>query len=79
MGPFKKGPFHLAKNTRATIIPVALIDSWKAKSKTDWRLQTGVITVRFGDPVLATDYEHLKLQELSDHIRNLLTHLIAIK
>ena len=79
MGPFKKGPFHLAKNTKATIIPVALIDAWKAKPKTDWRFKPSIITVRFGDPVLATDYEHLKLQELSDYIRNLLTHLIAKK
>ena len=79
MGPFKKGPFHLAKNTKATIIPVALIDAWIAKPKTDWRLQPGVITVRFGDPVLAIDYEHLTLQELSDHIRNLLTNLISKK
>ena len=77
MGTFKKGPFHLAKNTRATIIPVALIGGRRAKSKIDWRLQPGVITVRFGDPVLAIDYEHLTLQELSDHIRNLLTNLIA--
>jgi len=79
MAPFKKGPFHLAKNTKATIIPVALIDAWIAKPKIDWRLQPGVITVRFGDPVLAIDYEHLTLQELSDHIRNLLTHLISKK
>ena len=79
MGPFKKGPFHLAKNTKATIIPVALIDAWRAKPKTDWRFKPSIITVRFGDPVLATDYEHLKLQELSDYIRNLLTHLIAKK
>ena len=79
MGTFKKGPFHLAKNTRATIIPVALIDAWKAKSKTDWRLKPGVITVRFGDPVLAIDYEHLTLQELSDHVKKLITHLSAKK
>jgi len=79
MGSFKKGPFHLAKNTKATIVPVALIDAWIAKPKTDWRLQPGVITVRFGDPVLDIDYEHLTLQELSDHIRNQLTHLIAKK
>ena len=79
MGPFKKGPFHLAKNTKATIIPVALIDAWRAKPKTDWRFKPSIITVRFGDPVLATDYEHLKLQELSDYIRNLLIHLIGKK
>ena len=29
--------------------------------------------------VLAIDYEKLTLQELSDHIRSLLTHLIAKK
>ena len=79
MGPFKKGPFHLAKNTKATIVPVALIDAWIAKPKTDWRLKPGIITVRFGDPVLDIDYEHLTLQGLSDHIRNQLTHLIAKK
>ena len=79
MGTFKKGPFHLAKNTRATIIPVALIDAWRAKSKTDWQLQPGVITVRFGDPLLAVDYERLTLQELSDNVKKLITHLSAKK
>ena len=79
MRPFKKGPFHLAKNTKATIIPVALKDAWRAKPKTAWRLRPGIITVRFGDPVLAIDYEKLTLQELSDHIRNQLTYLIAKK
>ena len=79
MGPFKKGPFHLAKNKKATIIPVALKHAWRAKPKTDWRLRPGIITVRFGDPVLAIDYEKLTLQELSDHIRNQLTYLIAKK
>ena len=79
MRTFKKGPFHLAKNTKATIIPVALINAWRAKPKTDWRLKPGIITVRFGDPVLAIDYEDLTLHELSDQIRTLLTNLIAKK
>ena len=79
MRTFKKGPFHLAKNTKATIIPVALINAWRAKPKTDWRLKPGIITVRFGDPVLAIDYEDLTLHELSDQIRTLLTILIAKK
>ena len=79
MRTFKKGPFHLAKNTKATIIPVALINAWRAKPKTDWRLKPGIITVRFGDPVLAIDYEDLTLHELSDQIRTLLKNLIAKK
>ena len=79
MGPFKKGPFHLARNTRVTIIPVGIINAWEAKPKTDWKLQPGTVTLRFGDPIMAKDYENLSLQELSDHIRNILTNLIAKK
>ena len=28
MGVFKKGPFHLAKNTGITIVPVALLGAY---------------------------------------------------
>ena len=51
IGPFKKGPFHLAKNTNATIVPIALRGGFRAKRKNDWRLQPGVLTVIFGDPI----------------------------
>ena len=33
IGPFKKGPFHLALNTNATIVPVAIKGGFRAKKK----------------------------------------------
>ncbi len=35
LGQFKKGPFHLAKNTGATIVPIGLIGAFEAKKKKD--------------------------------------------
>ena len=39
LGKFKKGAFHVAKNTGVTIIPVALIGAYNAKKVTDWRIK----------------------------------------
>ena len=48
IGDFKKGPFHLASNTGATIIPIGLIGAFEAKA--DWRHGRVLIT-RFGKPI----------------------------
>ena len=37
LGVFKKGPFHIAKNTGITIVPIALIGAFEAKRKDDWK------------------------------------------
>ena len=68
IGPFKKGPFHLALNTNATIVPVALKGGFRAKKKSDWRLYPGVLTVVFGDPIKSIHYEKLSIEELRDLI-----------
>ena len=68
IGPFKKGPFHLAKNTNATIVPIALRGGFRAKRKNDWRLQPGVLTVVFGDPIRSINYKELDIKELRDLI-----------
>lgn len=77
LGNFKKGPFHLALNTKATIIPVAIVNAWAAKKKTDWKLRPGIITVNYGKPITSTQYKDYSLQELSDHVRGKLKELIA--
>jgi len=74
---FKKGPFHLAINTKATIIPVAIIGAWEAKKKTDWKLKPGVITIHYGDPIQSTQYDDYSIQELSDFVKNELQKLIS--
>ena len=65
---FKKGPFHLAKNTGATIVPIALIGSYKAKKKTDWRLRPGKLITRFGSPIMKEDYEKMSIEEKRDYV-----------
>ena len=69
LGPFKKGPFHLAKNTGATIVPIGLIGGFKAKKKEDWRLKPGILTTRFGIPITQQEYADLDVIELRDLVR----------
>lgn len=75
LGPFKKGPFHLAKNTGATIVPIALIGPFKAKQKYDWRLTPGKLITRFGTPIKQEEFEHLTVEEIRDLVRDRIQHL----
>ena len=76
LGPFKKGAFHVAKNTGITIVPVGLIGAYKAKNKNDWRIKPGVLTTVFGDPIVQAEYEHLSLNELQELVREKISILI---
>ena len=75
LGPFKKGAFHVAKNTGITIIPVALIGAFEAKNKNDWRIKPGVLLIRFGDPITKKDYEDLSIEDLRDLVRSKILEL----
>ena len=70
IGPFKKGPFHLAKNTKVTIVPIGLIGGFKAKNKNDWRISPGVLSVVFGKPIDSNEYQDLNINELRDLVLN---------
>ena len=76
LGFFKKGPFHLAINTKATIIPVAIIGAWEAKKKTDWKLKPVFITIYYGKPIKSKKYKDHTIDELSDYVRSELIKLI---
>ena len=76
MGNFKMGPFHLAKNTGITIIPVGLSGAFKAKRKPDWRIKPGVLTLMFGDPIVASDYKNHTIEELRDRVWKYISKLI---
>tara|TARA_A100001011_G_scaffold92650_1_gene97442 strand:- start:49639 stop:50208 length:570 start_codon:yes stop_codon:yes gene_type:complete len=76
LSPFKKGPFHLAKNTGITIVPIALMGGLEAKSKDDWRLKPGILTTRFGVPITQEEYGHLQVEEISDLVREKIEDLI---
>jgi len=76
LGSFKKGAFHVAKNTGITIIPVALIGAFEAKNKNDWRVKPGVLSTRFGDPITKKNYDELSVEELRDLVRLKISELI---
>jgi len=68
MIPFKKGPFHVAKNTGVTIIPVGIKGAFRAYRRFDWRIYPGIITIRYGKPIKHKDYENMTLEELQDYV-----------
>ena len=75
IGSFKKGPFHLAKNTNATIVPLALKGGFRAKKKSDWRVQPGILTVVFGEPIESSQFATLSVKELGELVRNKILEL----
>ena len=75
IGSFKKGPFHLAKNTNATIVPIALKGGFKAKKKSDWRVQPGILTVVFGEPIESSQFTTLSVKDLGGLVRNRIIEL----
>ena len=77
MGTFKKGPFHLAKKTGATIVPIALIGAFDAKKKSDWRLMPGFISTRFGKPIKKSEYEDLSVEQIRDLTKTKIQKLIS--
>ena len=75
IGSFKKGPFHLAKNTNATIVPLALKGGFKAKKKSDWRVQPGILRVVFGEPIESSQFATLSVKDLGELVRNRILEL----
>ena len=77
LGKFKKGPFHLAKNSKATIIPIGLIGAYRAKNKIDWRLTPGKLHVKIGNPIPFSSFENMSIEELRDFVRKQIELLIS--
>tara|TARA_B110000495_G_scaffold192291_1_gene196282 strand:- start:1931 stop:2497 length:567 start_codon:yes stop_codon:yes gene_type:complete len=76
MGEFKKGGFHFAKATNATIVPIGLIGAYRANKRTSWTINPGRLTLVFGNPIAAADYANLSVEQLRDLIRDKISKLI---
>jgi 1-acyl-sn-glycerol-3-phosphate acyltransferase len=51
LGPFKKGGFHLAINSGAAIVPVAIHGSRPLMPRGSMLIRPGEVTVEFGEPI----------------------------
>ena len=64
MRSLKKGGFHMAVNTKTSIVPVGVSGAFRFKPKTRWWLRPGTITINIGDPVTHEEYENLGIDGL---------------
>lgn len=76
LGPFKKLPFHLAKQAKVPIIPIGLSGLFQLKSKDSWVIRPRPITIRFGRPVSSEEIEKLSKEDLNAYIFNRISALI---
>ncbi|WP_022666495.1 lysophospholipid acyltransferase family protein [Desulfospira joergensenii] len=68
MGPFKKGPFHLAMNTRANILPFGIRGLCDFQCRGGFLLNPGKVEVHIGKPVCFEEVSSLSPEELRDLI-----------
>lgn len=76
---FKKGAFHVAKNTGATIIPLAFFGAFRAKAKPEWRIRPGILRAHIGRPITADEYQDLSVEELRDYVWDRIQNLLMEK
>ena len=76
IGPFKKGPFHLAVAAKADILPFAMSGLYEYRSKGGWQLTPVTARVVFGTPI---PYDTYKNDEISDIQRNVRQKIIELK
>ncbi len=76
LGPFKKLPFHLAKQAKVPIIPLGLSGLFQLKSKDSWVIRPRPITIRFGKPVSSEAIEKLSKEDLNSFIHDQISALI---
>ncbi len=76
LGPFKKLPFHLAKQAKVPIIPIGLSGLFQLKSKDSWVIRLRPITIRFGKPVSSEAIEKLSKEDLNSFIHDQISALV---
>lgn len=76
--PFKKGCFHLAIDTEAVIIPVAIRGIHRVLPARTWRINLGQpVEVRVGAPIETTGMNAGQLPDLMDRVRYQLSTLLS--
>ena len=75
MMPLKKGGFHMALNTKTSIIPVGISGAFSFKPKNRWWIKPGCITINIGDPISHEEYDKLGLEGLLNRVKLQLNYL----
>ena len=68
--PFKRLPFHLAKQCAMPLVPVAVSGMYEVNNKTSLLVRPGVIKLRFGDVYSEQQLEAMDVNTLRDSVRD---------
>ena len=76
IGEFKKGGFHLAKNTKADILPLGISKGlFYFKNKLSWKLNPQQVTITIGKPITYYSYKDLSVDQLKEKVKEVITTL----
>lgn len=53
---FKKGAFHLAKNTHVTIVPCVIDGPYRSWRRNSWLIKSGTLRLKFLEPITYAEY-----------------------
>jgi len=76
MRPFKKLPFHLAKQAGVPIVPMGISGLFQLKHKGSWLIKPRPVKVTFGQPIEPEEILVLSTEELRDCIRKKIEALL---
>jgi 1-acyl-sn-glycerol-3-phosphate acyltransferase len=76
-GPFKRGPFLLAKEAGVDIVPVVMVGAFEINRKGSLLLRPGKMTLRFGEPILYQDIKELKMEEIASLVHKKMSALFG--
>ncbi|MDP6932962.1 MAG: lysophospholipid acyltransferase family protein [Myxococcota bacterium] len=77
LGPFKKGPFHVAVQQQATVVPIVISGAFQAKRKDSWLLRPGRITVRVGAALVTRDRPGCTVEDLQQEARGVFVEQLS--
>lgn len=75
--PFKKLPFHLAKQAGVPVIPIGLSGLFQLKNKGSWLIRPRPVKIKFGQPIPPEKIQSLSTEELRDYMREKIQGLIG--
>ncbi len=75
MGPFKKGPFYLAKEAGADILPFGIHGLFEFNPKGSFLLNPGKVTVNIGRPIPFEAFKDLSPEELKNYLFDIISGL----
>jgi 1-acyl-sn-glycerol-3-phosphate acyltransferase len=76
LGPFKKLPFHVAKQADVEILPIGTSGLFHLKAKKTWIIRPTRVTVKIGPSIPLNSVRDLSETELRDHVREKIEQLI---